>query len=87
MKKLYVIEWIDSHMPSENNWQRIEYMKKPRSVICVSVGWILKETKDNIVITPHISDIKNKKDKGCACGLMTIPKAAMLKRTELKYKL
>ena len=58
-------------------------MEKPRDVVCVSVGWIEKETKDHILIIPHISDITNKKSEGHACGAMTIPKVAILERIKL----
>ena len=83
-KKLYIIKWIDSYNTT-TAWELISEMGKPQSMICISVGWIEKETKNNIVIIPHISDINNKKSKGNGCGAMTIPKSAILKRVKLKY--
>ena len=84
-KKLYIVKWIDSYNTS-NAWELISEMQKPKSMICISVGWIEKESKKNIVIIPHISDIENKATKGDGCGAMIIPKSAILKRTKLKYK-
>ena len=85
-KKLYIIKWIDSYN-SPSTWEKISEMQKPQSMICISVGWIEKESKTNIIIIPHISDIDNKENKGHGCGSMTIPKSAILKRSKLKYKL
>jgi hypothetical protein len=84
--KLHIIKWIDSYN-APGVWEEISEMQEPKSMICVSVGWIEKETKDNIIIIPHISDIDNKENKGHACGAMTIPKVAILKRIKLKCKL
>ncbi len=84
-KKLYIIKWIDSYN-GPSIWESISEMENPKSMICISVGWIEKETKDNIVIIPHISDINNKEDKGHSCGAMIIPTIAILKRINLKYK-
>jgi len=85
-KKLYIIEWIDSYNVS-GTWELISEIQEPENMICVSVGWIEKETKDNIVIIPHIADVNNKETKGHAFGVMTIPKVAILNRVNLKYKL
>jgi len=84
--KLHIIKWIDSHN-APGIWELISEMPEPENMVCISVGWIEKETKDNIVIIPHISDINNKENKGHACGAMTIPKLAILKRKKIKYKL
>ena len=83
---LYIIKWIDSYN-SFDVWAPISEMEELRNMICVSVGWIEKETNDNIIVIPHISDIENKKNKGYACGAMIIPKVAILKRIKLKCKL
>ena len=61
-KKLYMIKWVDSYTLGEH-WQHIEDLEKPINLVCISVGWIEKETKNNIVIIPHISDINSKGKK------------------------
>ncbi|MBC8321128.1 MAG: hypothetical protein H8E34_10430 [Bacteroidetes bacterium] len=82
---LYLIKWIDSYnFPS--TWESIEEMEDPIPLVCVSVGWIEKETDEYIVLIPHISDIDNKDNKGMGCGSMGIPKIAILERINLKYK-
>ncbi len=85
--ELYIIEWIDSYKPFDSTWEYIKDIEEPVVMVCVSVGWIEKETKDNILIIPHISDVTNKDDKGHGSGAMVIPEVAILKKTKLKYKL
>jgi hypothetical protein len=81
--KLVLVEWQDSYNIT-TNWELISQMPKLISMICVSVGWITQETKDYILIVPHISDIKNKNSLGTGCGVMSIPKSAIVKRKVLK---
>ena len=82
-KKLYLIKWLDSYMhPSW--WEDRDKIKNPVNMVCASVGWIEKETKDNITILPHISNITDKNYKGQGCGIMTIPKASILERIKIK---
>jgi len=81
--KLVLIEWEDSYNKS-NNWELISQMEIPQRMICVSVGWIVKETKYNILIIPHISDIYNKNSLGTGLGSLIIPKSAIVKQRKLK---
>ncbi|MFH0865779.1 MAG: hypothetical protein V1904_06265 [Bacteroidota bacterium] len=81
--KLVLVEWQDSYNFS-NNWELLSQMQKPECMICVSVGWITQETKENILIVPHISDIRNKNSLGTGYGVMSIPKSAIVKRKFLK---
>ncbi|MDD5353321.1 MAG: hypothetical protein PHS93_09195 [Candidatus Omnitrophica bacterium] len=81
--KLTLIEWEDSYS-TDDKWKSVSAMPKPKRMICVSVGWIIKETKNNILIIPHLSDINNKNSSGTGFGEMVIPKSAIRKRKELK---
>jgi len=83
--KLEVVEWADSYSPSDIGWKSIAEMEEPDNMVCISVGWIEKETKDNITIVPHITDIYDKKTEGYGYGILTIPKGVILKRTKIKY--
>ena len=83
--KLFVVTWEDSAGPSEQRWEFISDMRKPKASTCISVGWITHETKRAIQIVPHISSITNKHHQGCGQGIMAIPKSAIIKKKELKY--
>jgi hypothetical protein len=86
-KNLFIIKWVDSSYPSNSQWEPISEIKEPEQMICISVGFILKETKSDVIMMPHITSVNKEKDEMCVCGLMTIPKVAILKRTKLKFKL
>jgi hypothetical protein len=83
--KLYLIKWEDSYS-SDNKWKSISGMTKPKRMVCVSVGWLIKETKNTILIVPHITDIKNKNSSGTGLGEIVIPNSAIRERRELKIK-
>jgi len=82
-KRLYLIKWVDSYQESTCVWGKIKSIKYPQSMICMSVGWIEKETKDNITIVPHVSGVNLKKSMRYGTGVMTIPTLAILERTKL----
>jgi len=83
--KLFVVTWDDSSGPSEQRWEFIRNMGKPKRHLCISAGWITHETKHSIMIVPHISSVNIKHVQGCGQGMLTIPKSAIIKKKELKY--
>jgi nicotinic acid mononucleotide adenylyltransferase len=58
--KLYLITWLDSYNGFEK-WEIIDEIHEPTKMVCYSVGWITKETKDRIMIIPHITDVEKRK--------------------------
>jgi len=84
-KRLYLIKWVDSYQDTMNVWTGIKMIKPPKNMICLSVGWIEKETKDNITIIPHISCVNFKKSERSGTGMMTIPVVSVLERIKLEY--
>jgi len=73
--KLEIIEWIDS-MGVNPLWTHISDMEN-HVCKCKSVGYIVQETNEFIVIAPNIADAENDPQ---VCGHMVIPKCAILKR-------
>jgi len=84
--KIYLIEWHDAH--SAAGWHTDEEMKKfinQDKCIAVNVGWILNETKDEIVIGSRTLKW-NDKDT-CEWGMLQkIPKAWIKKKVIYKFK-
>lgn len=76
--KLVIVEWFDAH--SIDGWEPLEGEKK--NVKCTSVGWLISDTKDNIVIVPNIADKGENKFDGC--GKMIIPKVSIVSKRNLK---
>ena len=83
--KLAIIEWVDSYSVYEG-WDFIKELSDPKIVKCLSVGWILKETEDCILLMPHISDTNDKETLGAGRGGLTIPKISITNRKEIEYE-
>jgi hypothetical protein len=81
--KLVLVKWQDAYNTTVN-WKSIRELEKPKSMICFSVGWIIKQNKQNLLLMPHISDIKNRKSLGDGCGDIIIPKVSVLKIRRLR---
>jgi hypothetical protein len=83
--KLVLIEWLDSH--SGRGWQTIDQLESTaKPLYCRSVGWIVSENEDCMVIVPHIGGEKQGEIMFQGCGDLTIPTKAILKITILKEK-
>jgi hypothetical protein len=63
------IRWFDSHY--RPGWDRGEVVSK--QTICCSIGWVVAETDELIIIAGHVTD----EDEPQRCGEMTIPKSAI----------
>ena len=76
-----LVEWIDSAQPI-SAWMFLE--KKPRLEIiqCVSVGWVVGETDEVLMLAPNLGDIESG-GSGQASGFIRIPKSAVTRRVEL----
>ncbi|OGP74927.1 MAG: hypothetical protein A2Y80_08225 [Deltaproteobacteria bacterium RBG_13_58_19] len=78
--QMVLIEWLDSRQPF-TGWQFLEDMEIPNSCKCSSVGWLLEEDVDRVVIAAHLGDLNR---NGQAMGVMVIPLCAIQKKTLLK---
>jgi hypothetical protein len=76
---MVLIEWLDSRQPSIG-WQFVENMEMPKPCKCLSVGWLLDEGEDQIVIAAHMNDM-DQDDQ--VMGVMVIPSCSVLKKTPL----
>ena len=80
--KLVLIEWEDAH--SSNGWQKMSAIKANgvETLPCRNVGWLVKKTKKQTVLTHALSD-ENLKDSS-GHGHFTIPNAMIRKVTVLR---
>lgn len=74
--RLVLIRWVDSYGCS-TDWNEIA---NARAIAheCVSVGWIVKDGVDAVVVVPHLSPANDDiaaVEQGC--GDMTIPTSAI----------
>lgn len=77
---MVLIEWLDSRQPF-SGWQFLEDLEMPKSCKCLSVGWLLEEDADRVVIAAHLGDMSR---GGQVMGVMAIPMRSVLKKTPLK---
>lgn len=75
--KKVLIEWVDSYSVYEQ-LDFIKHIKEPEVIKCLSIGFVIKETDESILILPHISG-ENEAGMGGIC----IPKVSIVKITSL----
>lgn len=86
MKKghLELVEWLDS--VTSNGWQR-DGEKEHHPAPCVSVGWIVQETKKALSLAPNVALLPGtyEMDFDDQYGdVTTIPKGMITKRRKIK---
>jgi hypothetical protein len=78
---LALIEWLDSVQPI-SHWMLLSDAPVPEIIQCVSVGWVIAETKDVLMLAPNIGDIQSG-GTAQASGIIRIPTAAVTRRAWL----
>lgn len=81
MNKLVMVEWIDSVQPIPA-WNFLENLPKIEPIRCKSVGWVVGETKDVLMLASNLGGTGGEYNQGC--GLMQITKATIKRRRTLK---
>ena len=79
---LLLIEWNDASRLS-NGW--IDLADVPDAYLhkCVSVGFLVSETKDGKIIVPTIGDVEHPENRHTYGGML-IPKSAIVSERRLK---
>lgn len=73
---LVIIRWLDSRQPS-GQWRYLADLPEARPVEVASVGWLLRDTAEAMVICQNVGDLETP-DKAQASGIMTIPTRCVL---------
>ena len=80
--KLVIVDWIDSC--SSRGWVEKEALQTSIPLPCRSVGWVIKEDKECIVLIAHLSDVTDDGNFGQGNGDITIPRAVIKQVVEVK---
>lgn len=64
---LVVVRWRDSSTIGNGKWIDLDGADEFASMECQSVGWVVGENEDCMVLAPHLADTEQ------GCGLMAIP--------------
>ena len=81
-----LVEWEDSYGCS-SSWEDLgeNESREPEHMRCRSIGWLVRQSKRNVVIVPHLAENERMGIKQ-GCGDMTIPAASILSLTRLNLK-
>lgn len=82
--KLVMIDWVDSH--SSGGWKPLPEIEKDcEPLLCRSVGWLLCEKNEHVVLVPHLSgmDDEDSVTLTCGSGYKIIPVVAIKDRKVL----
>lgn len=79
--RLVLVEWEDSFGCS-SSWENVEGGVTPSALRCRSVGWLVYDSDDCVVVVPHLTrphgDLRRQ-----GCGDMAIPIRAVVRMTDL----
>lgn len=65
-----------------NEWVRLDEAERRHFCRCFSVGFVVQEDQDVIVLAPNVADVN---EKAQATGIIVISRVAALKRTALTF--
>ena len=85
MKDVEFITWLDHCTDSERGWQSLENILKLEPVVIDTVGWVVKETDDYLVMAASLQDVgenANASDQD-AQGEMLVLKSCIKRREKL----
>lgn len=73
------IEWFDS-LGCSLNWETIEENLELNPIICKTLGFLIKESEEYILVIPHLVELEHQKQ---GCGDMIIYKKQIKKIQEI----
>ena len=80
--KLVIVDWVDAC--SNRGWVDKDTLQTSTLLPCRSVGWLLKEDKECIVLVAHTSDTTEDGDFRQGNGDITIPKSTVKRIIKIK---
>ncbi|WHI46569.1 hypothetical protein [Microbulbifer sp. VAAF005] len=81
LASLVRVEWVDSAQPY-SQWSHIDDLPPLEIVECWTVGWLVAESKDVLMLAQSLGDVNTSSAQ--ASGLMRIPRACVKKVTVIK---
>ena len=78
--KLVLIEWDDSARPI-SQWQWVDDYQVPEIVQCISVGYLIAETKRALALAPNLGDTTSERIQ--ASGIIRVPRSSVRRIIEL----
>lgn len=82
--KLVLVVWVDS-CGAESGWEDIDNFSHAQIMKCKSVGWLVHEDSERLVLVPHVA-LKDDGEFLQGCGDMVIPKMAVVGVEDLETR-
>lgn len=79
---LEVIEWEDHCAFSYRDWRSVERISQMTPTVITSAGWLVKETRDHLILVAHFD--RTAADGGSGAGDQLILKKVIKRRWKLK---
>lgn len=79
---LVLIEWVDSSRLGDG-WRMLDEIEAPEPHRCLSVGFVVKESKDAKVLVPNLADVRSDDNKQAYGGII-IPTRAIIRQRALR---
>lgn len=80
-KPIVLVEWKDAAGGARIGWRPIREVEKQETAICYSVGFLLRQTNNEVLIVPHVATLGDQADGD---GELCIPKSWVKKITVLR---
>lgn len=77
-----MVEWEDSAQPIAA-WKHLADLEAPSIIKCVSVGWLVSDTKNTKALAPNMGAVDDATNLQIS-GMITIPARAITKITRLQ---
>lgn len=78
--KLVIVTWVDSAQPVPG-WCYLTDLPPNTAVQCKSVGWIVADSGESVMLAPNIGD--EREDSAQASGCFRIPRASIIGIVEI----
>jgi len=78
---LVLVQWEDSQQPHAA-WEWVDDYQEPNSVFCISIGWLIAESKTTLALAPNIADLDQSKQQ--TSGVIRIPKRSVIRRQTIR---
>ncbi|MEX3555293.1 MAG: hypothetical protein VB131_01235, partial [Burkholderia gladioli] len=81
MPRILFVEWVDACSYS-NGSLPVEELNEPDRFECVSVGFLLSENRDGMILAPHL-ELEGEFSQRQTCGTMMIPQSAIRRKKDI----
>jgi hypothetical protein len=82
--ELLLVEWVDASR-IDPNWIDIADIEEPYAHRCISVGYLVRENEEGIILAPNFGSVDIGESRHCYGGVM-IPRHAIKTRKRLTAK-